>query len=136
MFPSVSFDIYVTFLILLFCNNVHNVTSLEDEDLVLDDLNLQQKTISMREGKADQDGDNDDDTNAEDLLNEIIRYGIDQSDFLSDVQEPNLYKQGISLKKSDPAHFVAIFNKQKKRSLELSRYAYASLEASDLLARQ
>ena len=77
-----------------------------------------------------------DDANAEELLNEIVQYGLDQSAFLSDVRERHLYEEGVRLKKTNPAHFVAIFNKQKKRAREVSRFAYASLEASALLARQ
>lgn len=44
--------------------------------------------------------------------------------------------QPLRLRKTNPAHFVAIFNKQKKRAKELSQFAYASLEASSLLTRQ
>ena len=47
-----------------------------------------------------------------------------------------LYEEGVSLKKSNPAHFVGVFNKQKDRAKELSKFGYASLQASSLLARQ
>lgn len=73
---------------------------------------------------------------AEQLLKEIVKFGIDESDYLTNVKERHLYEEGVKLKKSDPAHFVAVFNKQKKRSKEISKFAYASLHASSLLARQ
>ena len=73
---------------------------------------------------------------AEELLNEIIKYGLDQSDILERVHEKKLYESGIRLNKTNPAHFVAVFNKQKERTKLLSHFGYASLEASSLLARQ
>ncbi len=73
---------------------------------------------------------------AEELLNEIVQYGIDRSEELANVEEKRLYERGVRLRKTDPAHFVGIFNKQKKRGRELTKYAYAALEASSLLARQ
>ena len=59
-----------------------------------------------------------------------------QSDFLTEVRERELYEEGVALTKRDPAHFVAVFNKQKGRAKEISKYAVASLHASKLLARQ
>ena len=59
-----------------------------------------------------------------------------QSDFLTEVKERELYEDGVKLTKRDPAHFVAVFNKQKGRAKEISKYAVASLHASKLLARQ
>lgn len=73
---------------------------------------------------------------AEDLLREIVKFGIDESEYLTNVKERHLYDEGVKLKKSQPAHFVAVFNKQKKKSKEISKFAYASLHASSLLARQ
>lgn len=101
----------------------------------------------LRNGSSDKkygDGEDDKPENGTDktaekaveLLNKIVQHGIEQSKFLTDVQEKRLFNQGITLKKKDPAHFVAVFNKEKDRARELSRYAYASLEASSLLARQ
>jgi hypothetical protein len=55
---------------------------------------------------------------------------------LFDVVEKRIYENGQNLKKSDPAHFVAVFNKQTAKSKELSKYGYATLEASALLTRQ
>ena len=52
------------------------------------------------------------------------------------VQEKSLYDMGIKLDKSQPAHFVAVFNKQKARSKDMSKYAYATLHASSLLSKQ
>lgn len=73
---------------------------------------------------------------AEELLNEIVNFGLDQSNRLENVRERELYEEGVTLKKSQPAHFLGIFNKQKDRARELSKFGYASLQASSLLARQ
>lgn len=73
---------------------------------------------------------------AEQILNDIVSFGIDQSDRLENVRERQLFEQGVTLKKSNPAHFVGIFNKQKPKARELSSIGYASLQASSLLARQ
>ncbi|TRY75389.1 hypothetical protein TCAL_06346 [Tigriopus californicus] len=70
------------------------------------------------------------------ILNDIVSFGIDQSDRLENVREKQLFEQGVTLKKSNPAHFVGIFNKQKPKARELSSIGYASLQASSLLARQ
>ena len=73
---------------------------------------------------------------SEELLNDITSYGLEKSRYLYEIKEKRIYDNGISLKKSDPAHFVAVFNKQTARSKELSRYGYATLEASSLLTKQ
>ncbi|XP_023335820.1 chorion peroxidase [Eurytemora carolleeae] len=70
------------------------------------------------------------------LLEKVIRFGLNQSEYLITVQEKALYDKGIVLNKSEPAHFVSVFNKQKKRSKNLSKYAYATLHASSLLSQQ
>ena len=62
--------------------------------------------------------------------------GLEQSRHLHEVKEKEIYDSGITLKKSDPAHFVAVFNKQTPKAKELSRYGYATLEASRLLTKQ
>ena len=93
----------------------------------------------VQEVSADDDDTVDDDDSgrrAEALLNKIVDYGIEQSKFLKDVQERELFDEGLKLDKFNPAHFVGVFNKEKPRARELSEYAYASLEASSLLARQ
>ena len=53
-----------------------------------------------------------------------------------EVQERELYEKGITLDKSQPGHFVSVFNKQHKMSKQLSTYAYATLQASSLLSKQ
>ena len=73
---------------------------------------------------------------SEELLNDIVTFGLEKSRHLHEVKEREIYESGITLKKSDPAHFVAVFNKQTPRAKELSRYGYATLEASRLLTRQ
>ena len=47
-----------------------------------------------------------------------------------------LYEHGIKLNKTEPAHFLSVFNKQKKQAKNLSKYAYATLHASSLLSEQ
>ena len=73
---------------------------------------------------------------SEELLNDITTYGLERSRYLYEIKEKRIYDKGISLKKSDPAHFVAVFNKQTPRAKELSRYGYATLEASTLLTKR
>ena len=73
---------------------------------------------------------------SEQILNDIVNYGLDQSRYLYEVQERNIYNEGVALKKSNPAHFVGVFNKQKPRAKELSKYGYATLQASSLLTRE
>ena len=53
-----------------------------------------------------------------------------------DILERKLYDEGQSLSKADPAHFVGVFNKQTTKAKELSKYGYATLEASSLLTKQ
>ena len=59
-----------------------------------------------------------------------------RSTHLVEVQERELYEKGITLDKSQPGHFVSVFNKQHKMSKQLSTYAYATLQASSLLSKQ
>ena len=73
---------------------------------------------------------------SEELLNDITSYGLERSRYLYEIKEKRIYEHGIALTKSDPAHFVAVFNKQTPRAKELSRYGYATLEASSLLTKQ
>ena len=73
---------------------------------------------------------------SEDILNEIVNFGLEQSQHLFDVQEKRIYDKGLSLKKSDPGHFVGVYNKQSQRAKDLSKYAYATLHASSLLSKQ
>eukprot|EP00095_Tigriopus_kingsejongensis_P007792 maker-scaffold370_size193435-snap-gene-0.40 protein:Tk07792 transcript:maker-scaffold370_size193435-snap-gene-0.40-mRNA-1 annotation:"hypothetical protein DAPPUDRAFT_320790" len=77
-----------------------------------------------------------DSTKAQQILNDIVNFGIDQSDRLEQVRERQLFEEGINLQKSNPAHFVGVFNKQKKQARPLATIGYASLQASSLLARQ
>merc|ERR1712226_1621071 len=73
---------------------------------------------------------------SEELLKDITSYGLERSRYLYEIKEKRIYEHGIALKKTDPAHFVAVFNKQTPRAKELSRYGYATLEASSLLTKQ
>lgn len=74
--------------------------------------------------------------NSQEILNDIVNYGLDRTRYLVDVLERKIYENGLNLQKSDPAHFLGVFNKQRDRSKNLSRYGYATLEASTLLTRQ
>lgn len=73
---------------------------------------------------------------SQEILNDIVRYGLDRTRYLVDVLERKIYDRGVALQKSDPAHFVAVFNKQKDKAKQLAKYGYATLEASTLLTRQ
>lgn len=73
---------------------------------------------------------------SQEILNDIVNYGLDRTRYLVDVLERKIFEQGLALNKTDPAHFVAVFNKQTPRAKELSRYGYATLEASTLLTKQ
>ena len=70
------------------------------------------------------------------LLESVLEHGLTASQHLIEVQEKELYDQGAVLAKSQPAHFLSVFNKQKPQSKLLSKYAYATLHASSLLSRQ
>jgi len=73
---------------------------------------------------------------SQEILNDIVNYGLDRTRYLVDILERKIYDEGQSLSKSDPAHFVAVFNKQTQKAKELSKYGYATLEASSLLTKQ
>lgn len=70
------------------------------------------------------------------LLENVIEFGLNQSKYLQQVQERDLWAKGVSVTKAQPAHFVSVFNKQQKESKMLSQYAYAALQASSLLSKQ
>ena len=106
----------------------------EQDNLVKqDDLEDEQ-----RKGRANvfRDVDPSQGRTSEDILNEIVNFGLDQSRYLFDVQEKRIYDKGLSLKKSDPGHFVGVYNKQSQRAKDLSKYGYATLHASSLLSKQ
>ena len=67
---------------------------------------------------------------------DIVNYGLDRTRYLVDILEKKIYEQGQALSKADPAHFVGVFNKQTTKAKELSKYGYATLEASSLLTKQ
>lgn len=97
-------------------------------------LDLQFNKIVSRRGRSDLN-----DATAktsEEVLNEIVNYGLDQTRYLFEVQEKQIYNKGLVIQKSDPAHFVGAFNKQTQRAKELSKYGYATLQASSLLSKQ
>ena len=70
------------------------------------------------------------------LLETVLEHGLNASQHLIEVQEKELYDQGAVLTKSQPAHFLSVFNKQRPQSKLLSKYAYATLHASSLLSRR
>ena len=99
---------------LLLCSSLQVITSLES---------VQSNT-------------NNNDKSSHEILNDIVNYGLDKTRYLTDVLERKIYDKGLNLQKTDPAHFVAVFNKQKPKSKELAKYGYATLEASSLLTKQ
>ena len=70
------------------------------------------------------------------LLESVIEFGLNRSSHLVHVQEKELYDRGMVLNKSQPGHFVSVFNKQDKKSKRMSTFAYATLQASSLLSKQ
>ena len=70
------------------------------------------------------------------LLESVIEFGLNRSSHLVQVQEKELYDRGMVLNKSQPGHFVSVFNKQDKKSKTMSTFAYATLQASSLLSKQ
>ena len=70
------------------------------------------------------------------LLENVIEFGMNRSSHLVEVQEKMLYDKGITLDKTQPGHFVSVFNKQQKKAKMLSQFAYATLQASSLLSKQ
>ena len=70
------------------------------------------------------------------LLENVIEFGLNRSSHLVQVQEKELYEKGMVLNKSQPGHFVSVFNKQDKKSKRMSTFAYATLQASSLLSKQ
>ena len=70
------------------------------------------------------------------LLENVIEFGLNRSSHLVHVQEKELYDRGMVLNKSQPGHFVSVFNKQDKKSKRMSTFAYATLQASSLLSKQ
>ena len=73
---------------------------------------------------------------SQEILNDIVNFGLDRTRYLVEVLERKIYENGLALKKTDPAHFVAVFNKQTAKAKDLARYGYATLEASALLTKQ
>ena len=70
------------------------------------------------------------------LLENVIEFGLNRSNHLVEVQEVELYDKGVTLDKTQPGHFVSVFNKQQKKAKMLSQFAYATLQASSLLSKQ
>ena len=105
----------------------------DDENLI---EHRQGRSNVFRKGRQDEVTPAASGRTSEDILNEIVNFGLDQSKFLFDVQEKRIYDNGLSVKKSDPAHFVGVFNRQSQRAKDLSRYGYATLQASSLLSKQ
>jgi len=123
-------------------NRLHNQGKTKHPEEIVDrslpptkeSLDIQYKKIVSRKGRA---GLNDPTAKtSEEVLNEIVNYGLDQSRYLFDVQEKQIYNKGLVIQKSDPAHFVGAFNKQTQRAKDLSKYGYATLQASSLLSKQ
>lgn len=87
------------------------------------------------------------------LIEQIFVAGLNESDYLLNVLEPRLYKEGVlspqgfpirskfhhsaisghTIKKGDPAAGVAAFNYQQSTTKEFARYGFATLKAYALL---
>ena len=130
---SVAFFIGII-LFLCMINVTYSITP-EDLNKDTDDKILENDDLSIRHSRKYESFKSSART-SEELLNDITSYGLERSRYLYEIKEKRIYEKGISLKKSDPAHFVAVFNKQTPRAKELSRYGYATLEASSLLTKQ
>jgi len=112
-----------------------NQESTDDENIV-DQVRRGRSHFKSRSNDNEPELDPASGRTSEEILNEIVNFGLDQSRYLFDVQEKRIYDNGLSLKKSDPGHFVGVFNKQSQRAKDLSKYGYATLQASSLLSKQ
>ena len=123
---------------------LHNQSKIKSDDEIVDQssadhLSTDENVVDHRQGRSNFKSRNVEPSSgrtSEDILNEIANFGLDQSRYLFDVQEKRIYDNGLTLKKSDPGHFVGVFNKQTQRAKELSKYGYATLQASSLLSKQ
>ncbi|KAG5883010.1 hypothetical protein JTB14_033465 [Gonioctena quinquepunctata] len=68
-------------------------------------------------------------------IDNAIEFGIDSADKLITEQEPIWYKMGLFLNKDHPASRVADFGKPNKKALKLSKFGFATLEASRKIAQ-
>ena len=73
---------------------------------------------------------------AQAILDEILTHSVNESNYLLDVREKDLFDAGVHLTKQDPAHFHGVLTKQLPKSKELSRFGFASQKASSMLAKQ
>ncbi|KAK9883783.1 hypothetical protein WA026_001978 [Henosepilachna vigintioctopunctata] len=69
-------------------------------------------------------------------IDDAADLGLSTMRELLDVKEPMWYRMGLFLDKDDPASRVANFGKPNRKALGLSRYAYATLEASKAVYRR
>jgi len=70
------------------------------------------------------------------ILQEVIAFGLNQSQYLVEVREKALYEAGVTVRKAQPAHFVSEYNRQEERAKHLSKFAVATLHASSVLSQQ
>ncbi|XP_074027515.1 uncharacterized protein [Leptinotarsa decemlineata] len=68
-------------------------------------------------------------------IDEALKFGIHSAETLINVQEPLWYEMGLYLDKDHPASKVADFGKPNRKALELSKYGFATLEASRKVAQ-
>ncbi|CAG9812565.1 unnamed protein product [Phaedon cochleariae] len=69
-----------------------------------------------------------------DQIDGAVRYGFESLENLLTVKEPIWFKMGLYLHANHPASMVANFGKPNERALELSRFGYATVEASRKIA--
>ncbi|KAL7637821.1 UNVERIFIED_CONTAM: hypothetical protein RMT77_011433 [Armadillidium vulgare] len=70
------------------------------------------------------------------ILSEVTLYGLNQTKFMKEIQEPQFFKKGLKLPSGHPGLYLAAFNKQKQRTKDLAKFGYASLWASEMLSKQ
>lgn len=70
------------------------------------------------------------------IISRVAEYGINKTNHLTYVMEPQLFNDGYLLKHGHPGLFLAAFNKQKQKSKDLASFGYASLKASELLSKR
>ncbi|XP_040568625.2 LOW QUALITY PROTEIN: salivary peroxidase/catechol oxidase [Lepeophtheirus salmonis] len=92
--------------------------------------------LAMASKSTKSQSSSSDQISTQDLLNLITNFGLNRSRQLIENEELRLFNNNVVLEKNNPAHYVAVFNKQKKRSKEMSEFGYASIQASALMAKQ
>ncbi|XP_037082057.1 peroxidase-like [Pollicipes pollicipes] len=62
--------------------------------------------------------------------------GLNHTQYLYDVLEPDIYRTGLSLSPDEPGSYLAAFNRQRPKAKDLAKYGYASLHTSRLISKR